>query len=91
MLPPHDLDERADRQLGQVNYGATKLGVAGLSKCIALDMAKFNVRSNCIAPFAFTRMVDTIPADTDFNRKRLEFAKRMTPARYAPFAVALMS
>jgi NAD(P)-dependent dehydrogenase (short-subunit alcohol dehydrogenase family) len=77
--------------VGQVNYGATKLGVAGLSKCIALDMAKFKVRSNCIAPFAFTRMVDTIPADTDFNRARLEVAKRMTPDKIAPFAVALMS
>jgi NAD(P)-dependent dehydrogenase (short-subunit alcohol dehydrogenase family) len=46
---------------GQVNYGAAKLGVAGLSKCIALDMAKFGVRSNCIAPFAWTRLVGTIP------------------------------
>ena len=47
--------------LGQVNYGATKIGVAGLSKCIALDMQKFGVTSNAIAPFAWTRMVATIP------------------------------
>lgn len=77
--------------LGQVNYGAAKLGVAGLSKCIAIDMEKFNVRSNCIAPFAFTRMVGTIPADTEYNRKRLEVVRRMTPDKIAPFAVGLMS
>ena len=38
--------------LGQANYSAAKLGIAGLSKSIALDMAKYNVRSNCISPFA---------------------------------------
>jgi NAD(P)-dependent dehydrogenase (short-subunit alcohol dehydrogenase family) len=75
---------------GQVNYGAAKLGVAGLSKCIALDMAKFNVRSNCVAPFAWTRMVGTIPA-TPENAARLEVAKRMTPDKIAPFVVALCS
>jgi len=75
---------------GQVNYGAAKMGVAGLSKCIALDMAKFGVRSNCIAPFAWTRMVGTIPA-TPENAARLEVAKRMTPDKVAPFTVALSS
>ncbi|MET0984042.1 MAG: SDR family NAD(P)-dependent oxidoreductase [Steroidobacteraceae bacterium] len=75
---------------GQVNYGAAKLGVVGLSKCIALDMAKFGVRSNCIAPFAWTRLVGTIPA-TPENAARLEAAKRMTPDKIAPFAVALCS
>jgi NAD(P)-dependent dehydrogenase (short-subunit alcohol dehydrogenase family) len=76
---------------GQVNYGAAKLGVAGMSKCIAVDMEKFKVRSNCIAPFAFTRMVGTIPANTDYNRARLELVKRMTPDKIAPFAVSLMT
>jgi NAD(P)-dependent dehydrogenase (short-subunit alcohol dehydrogenase family) len=75
---------------GQVNYGAAKLGVAGLSKCIALDMAKFGVRSNCIAPFAWTRMVGTIP-NTPENAARIEVAKRMTPDKIAPFTVALCS
>lgn len=77
--------------LGQVNYGAAKLGVAGLSKCIALDLARFNVRSNCIAPFAFTRLVGTIPANTEENRKRLDIVRRMTPDKIAPFAVSLMA
>jgi NAD(P)-dependent dehydrogenase (short-subunit alcohol dehydrogenase family) len=75
---------------GQVNYGAAKMGVAGLSKCIALDMAKFGVRSNAIAPFAWTRMVGTIPA-TPENAARLEAAKKMTPDKVAPFVVALIS
>ena len=37
------------------------MGIVGLSKSIALDMAKFNVRSNCIAPWAWTAMTATIP------------------------------
>ncbi len=46
---------------GQANYAAAKLGVAALSKSIALDMQKFNVRSNCIAPFAWSRMIGSVP------------------------------
>ena len=76
--------------LGQVNYGATKLGVAGLSKCIAMDMQKFGVRSNAVAPFAWTRMVATIPA-TPENAKRLEVNQRLKPEKIAPFVVALAS
>jgi NAD(P)-dependent dehydrogenase (short-subunit alcohol dehydrogenase family) len=76
--------------LGQVNYGSTKLGVAGLSKCIALDMQKFGVTSNAIAPFAWTRMVATIP-DTPENKKRLEVNRRLKPERVAPMVVALAS
>lgn len=75
---------------GQVNYGASKMGVVGLSKCIALDMARFGVRSNCIAPFAWTRLVGTIP-QTPENASRIEGAKKMTPDKIAPFTVALCS
>lgn len=77
--------------LAQANYSAAKMGVLGLSKSIALDMQRFNVRSNCIAPFAFTRMVATIPANDEKNRRRLEIAKRMTPEKVAPLACALVS
>lgn len=76
--------------LAQANYSATKMGVVGLSKSIALDMARFNVRSNCIAPFGFTRMVGTIPETDEINRKRLAWARKMTPEKVAPLAVALM-
>lgn len=77
--------------MAQANYSAAKMGVLGLSKSIALDMQRFNVRSNCIAPFAFTRMVATIPANDEKNRRRLEVAKRMTPEKIAPLACALIS
>lgn len=76
--------------LGQTNYGAAKMGVAGLSKCIALDMQRSNVTSNAVAPFAWTRMVATIPA-TPENAKRLEVNKRLKPEKIAPFVVALAS
>jgi NAD(P)-dependent dehydrogenase (short-subunit alcohol dehydrogenase family) len=76
--------------LGQANYGAAKLGVAGLSKCIAIDMQRFGVTSNAIAPFAWTRMVATIPA-TPENAKRLEVNRRLKPERVAPLVIALAS
>src|SRR6218665_483389 len=75
---------------GQANYCASKLGVVGLSKAIALDMQRFNVTSNCIAPFAWTRMVGTIPTDTPEQQERVAGLKRMVPERIARFAVALL-
>ncbi|MEM9640801.1 MAG: SDR family NAD(P)-dependent oxidoreductase, partial [Pseudomonadota bacterium] len=50
---------------GQANYSAAKMGIVGLSKSLALDMARFNVRSNCVAPFAWSRLIGTIPAQTE--------------------------
>ncbi|SDX80163.1 NAD(P)-dependent dehydrogenase, short-chain alcohol dehydrogenase family [Albimonas donghaensis] len=76
---------------GQANYSAAKLGVAALSKSIALDMQKFNVRSNCIAPFAWSRMLDSIPAKNPEEEARIERMKKMTTAKIAPLAVALLS
>ncbi len=77
--------------VGQANYAAAKLGIAGLSKSIALDMARFHVRSNCISPFAWSRMIGTIPADDDSQRERIAKLRRMTPDKIAPLAVALCS
>ncbi|WP_164516679.1 SDR family NAD(P)-dependent oxidoreductase [Minwuia thermotolerans] len=76
---------------GQANYAAAKLGIVGLSKSIALDMQRFGVRSNCISPFAWSRMIGTIPSDTPEQQARLEKIKRMTPAQQAPLAVYLAS
>ena len=76
---------------GQVNYCAAKLGIVGLSKAIALDMARYNVRSNCIAPFAFTRMVGTIPQDTPEQQARMRVIERLKAEKIAPFTVALLT
>ena len=76
---------------GQANYSAAKLGIAGLSKSISLDMSRFNVRSNCIAPFAWSRMTSSIPAITDAEKERVERLKKMTPETNAPLAVFLAS
>jgi NAD(P)-dependent dehydrogenase (short-subunit alcohol dehydrogenase family) len=77
--------------LGQANYSAAKLGIVGLSKSIALDMAKYNVRSNCISPFAWSRMIGSIPTETDEQRARVEKLKSMETAKIAPLAVFLSS
>jgi NAD(P)-dependent dehydrogenase (short-subunit alcohol dehydrogenase family) len=76
---------------GQANYCSAKMGIVGLSKSIALDMQRFNVRSNCIAPFAFTRMVGTIPSDTPEGAERLKVNQRMEAAKIAPFTCALLT
>jgi len=76
---------------GQANYAAAKLGIVGLSKSIALDMQRFGVRSNCIAPFAWSRLIGTIPTETDAEKQRVERIKQMTTAKIAPIVVYLAS
>jgi NAD(P)-dependent dehydrogenase (short-subunit alcohol dehydrogenase family) len=76
---------------GQANYAAAKLGIAALSKSMALDMSRYKVTSNCIAPFAWSRMIGTIPAETPDQKARLEKLKRMETAKIAPLAVYLAS
>ena len=76
---------------GQANYAAAKMGIVGLSKSIALDMARFNVRSNCVSPFAWSRLIGTIPTQTDEERARVERVKTMTAEKIAPLAVFLAS
>jgi NAD(P)-dependent dehydrogenase (short-subunit alcohol dehydrogenase family) len=76
---------------GQANYMAAKLGIMGLSRSIALDMQRFKVRSNCVAPFAWTRMIDSIPAQTEEEKKRVARFQQMTPEKIAPLVVYLAS
>jgi len=76
---------------GQANYSAAKLGIVALSKSIALDMQRYNVRSNCIAPFAWSRMTDSIPAETPEQQARVAKLQSMTPDKNAPLAVYLAS
>ncbi len=76
---------------GQANYAAAKLGITALSKSIALDMKRYNVRSNCIAPFAWSRMTSSIPAETPEQQARVAKIQQMTPEKNAPMAVFLAS
>ncbi len=76
---------------GQANYAAAKLGIVGLSKSIALDMQRFKVRSNAVAPFAWTRMIDSIPTTTPEQQKRVDGLKKLDSDKIAPLVVALCS
>ncbi len=77
--------------LGQANYMSAKMGIVGLSKSIALDMARYNVRSNCISPFAWSRLFGKVPSETPEQKARLEKIQQMTPEKIAPLAAALFS
>ncbi len=77
--------------IGQANYSAAKLGIVGLSQSIALDMARAGVRSNCIAPFAWSRMTASIPAETPEQMERVERLKTMSADKIAPLVVYLAS
>jgi NAD(P)-dependent dehydrogenase (short-subunit alcohol dehydrogenase family) len=77
--------------LGQANYAAAKLGIVGLSKSIALDMARFNVRSNCVSPFAWSRLIGTIPTNTEEEKARVARIQAMGPEKIAPLCVFLLS
>lgn len=77
--------------IGQANYMAAKLGIVGLSRAIAMDLQRFRVRSNCIAPFAWSRMTSSIPTETQADRNRVAKLKQMTPEKIAPLVVFLGS
>lgn len=76
---------------GQANYSAAKLGIVGLSKSIALDMNRFNVRSNCVSPFAWSRLIGTIPTETEEEKARVARMQQMGPEKIAPLSVFLLS
>jgi NAD(P)-dependent dehydrogenase (short-subunit alcohol dehydrogenase family) len=100
---PHMREQRSGRviymtstsglvgNVGQANYAAAKLGLVGLMKVTALDMARYNVTANCISPFAWTRMIGTIPTETEAQKARVEKIKKLSPAHIAPVAAFLAS
>jgi len=100
---PHMREQRSGRviymtstsglvgNVGQANYAAAKLGIVGLMKVTALDMARYNVTANCISPFAWTRMIGTIPTETEAQKARVEKIKKLSPAHIAPVAAFLAS
>lgn len=78
--------------IGQANYAAAKMGVAGLSRIIAMEGGPKNVRSNIIAPFAWSRMIATIPIKDEVSAKRVERMKNhMRADQVAQLAIALAS
>jgi NAD(P)-dependent dehydrogenase (short-subunit alcohol dehydrogenase family) len=76
---------------GQANYAAAKLGLVGLSRGIALDLARFGVRSNCVAPFAWSRMIEAIPGDNELMKAEIERTRALKPEHIAPLVVYLAS
>jgi len=77
--------------LGQANYSAAKAGIAALSRSIAIEMQRYNVRSNCISPFAWSRMVGAVPVLNAEQEARMRKLQQMTPEKIAPLAVYLAS
>jgi NAD(P)-dependent dehydrogenase (short-subunit alcohol dehydrogenase family) len=78
--------------IGQANYAAAKLGIMGLSRIIAMEGATKNVRSNIIAPTAWTRLIATIPIKDEAGAARMEAMKQaLRPDQPAKLAVALAS
>ncbi|HTN12856.1 MAG TPA: SDR family oxidoreductase [Acetobacteraceae bacterium] len=75
--------------IGQVNYAAAKLGIAGLSRAIAGDAARYQVRSNCIAPHAFSRMIESVPGQTEEQMQAR--AAKTRPDQVAQLAAYLAS
>jgi NAD(P)-dependent dehydrogenase (short-subunit alcohol dehydrogenase family) len=78
--------------IGQTNYGAAKMGIAGLSRIIAMEGAAKNVRCNCIAPVAWTRMTQSVPVKDEAQAaRRAQMAASIRADQPARFSVALIS
>lgn len=67
---------------GQANYGAAKMGLVGLSNVLAIEGAKYNVKSNCVAPIAKTRMTEDLLGP---------MADLLAPEQVTPMVVYLCS
>jgi len=68
---------------GQANYGAAKLALVGLMQTLALEGAKYNIRVNCIAPSAGTRMLDGLMPE--------DMLKTLHPSAVSPGVLALVA
>ncbi|MDP6690492.1 MAG: SDR family NAD(P)-dependent oxidoreductase [Alphaproteobacteria bacterium] len=77
---------------GQANYAAAKLGIVALSRVIAMEGARANVRSNCVSPFAWTRMIEAIPVTSDEMAEAFDkMRETQTADRIAPVVTYLCS
>ena len=78
--------------IGQANYGAAKMGIAGMSRIIAMEGARNNVRSNCLAPVAWTRMTQSVPVkDEAAVARRAVMAEKIRADQPARFSVAMVA
>jgi NAD(P)-dependent dehydrogenase (short-subunit alcohol dehydrogenase family) len=68
---------------GQANYGAAKLALVGFMQTLALEGAKYNIRVNCLAPSAATRMLDGLMSE--------ETSKLLPPGAISPGVLALVA
>ncbi|HSW20479.1 MAG TPA: SDR family NAD(P)-dependent oxidoreductase [Ramlibacter sp.] len=78
--------------IGQTNYAAAKLAIVALSKNIAMEMHSLGIRSNCISPSAYSRMIGAIPTDTPEAKAKVErMQTSLHPNKIAPLACYLAS
>ncbi len=77
--------------VGQANYAASKGGIVALTRVCALDMARYGVTANCVAPFAYTRMTESIKGATPAQVEYLREAKKSVPEHVAPLVTYLAS
>ena len=77
-------------QIGQANYAAAKMGIVGLSRVIAMEGAAAGIRSNCVSPFAWTRMLESIPVTSPEMQASMEkFRLHLTTEKVAAVVSAL--
>ncbi|MFN2607597.1 MAG: SDR family NAD(P)-dependent oxidoreductase [Acidimicrobiales bacterium] len=77
--------------VGQAAYAVAKAGLFGLTRAVALEMAGRDVCVNYVAPFAFTRMTESIPPATDQLRDYLRAAPLASAGDVAPLVAWLCS
>lgn len=77
--------------VGQANYAAAKAGMFALTRVAALEMSRYGVGVNCIAPFAYTRMTESVKGATPQQQAYLEQARRHTVEQITPLLAYLIS
>ena len=71
---------------GQCNYGAAKAGIAGFTRCLAIEGKKYGIRAFILAPVALTRLTEDLPGFDDEA-----FKEQMSPRLISPLVVYLAS
>jgi len=57
---------------GQANYGAAKAGIAGMSRCLAIEGVKYGIRVHILAPVAYTRLTSDLAGFDDSIKARMD-------------------